>query len=248
MNSNTKQLAEQTNNALLRHYESLSAQEQKFMAKCNSLCSGEDYYVCQHFYCPQEYFEGKYKIMVVGKEANGWDNRGNTEQSMALTKEFLLGSAYRSPFWNFAHEFECALNGPKDFNQNHVFYSNIFRISNNGNPKQLVSYHFLDLMWEYLDTLQTVKSEVQIVRPDVVLFLTGPYYDGALQYIFGDLETKQALPGYTERKISRLVHPELPPHSYRLYHPDYALRHKELLWNNLINLLKEKIHNNQFFS
>lgn len=243
MNSDTKHSAELTNNALLRLYESLSAQEREFTDKCNSRCSGEDYYVCQHFYCPQEYFEGKYKIMIVGKEANGWGSCAGTEQSMAFTKAFLLDGAYRSPFWNFAHEFECALNGQKDFSQTHVFYSNIFRISNNGNPKQLISYSFLDLMWEYLDTLQTVKTEIQTVRPDVVLFLTGPGYDGALYHIFPDLQTKQAIPDYTERKISRLVHPELPPHSYRLYHPDYALRHKEALWNNLINALKKQILN-----
>ena len=71
-----------------------------------------------------------------------------------------------------------------------------------------------------------IPQELEILNPNVVLFLTGPNYDSIIKDNFGELKY-EALPNSTERQLSRVTLKNVP-FAYRTYHPNY-------LWRNDID-------------
>jgi hypothetical protein len=71
-----------------------------------------------------------------------------------------------------------------------------------------------------------LPTEISLAAPDVVVFLTGPYYDSRLALTFHGCEFK-AVKGRDKRTLSLLKHPDLPSRSYRTYHPGYLRRSKK---------------------
>lgn len=61
-----------------------------------------------------------------------------------------------------------------------------------------------------------LPGEIRITRPDSVVFLTGSRYDGRLRETFPGASLDPL-----SRFVSRVSHPELPWHSYRINHPNY---------------------------
>jgi len=61
-------------------------------------------------------------------------------------------------------------------------------------------------------------AELQILRPDVCIFLTGPDYDFILEDLFPGLEMSP-VDVAPARELATLIHPALPLRSYRTYHP-----------------------------
>jgi hypothetical protein len=72
-----------------------------------------------------------------------------------------------------------------------------------------------------------------------LLFVTGPSYDDVLAQYFADIEFKALdLPA---RQFAMLVHPDLPEHSYRLYHPNYLNRDRKGRWDKALGILGEQL-------
>jgi hypothetical protein len=66
-----------------------------------------------------------------------------------------------------------------------------------------------------------LQAEIEITKPSVVVFFTGPSYDHRLASTFPGLSFETS-----SRRLSRVFHPLLPRHSYRTYHPNYLRRSK----------------------
>jgi hypothetical protein len=66
-------------------------------------------------------------------------------------------------------------------------------------------------------------DEISLVKPEVIVFFTGPDHDPILRYVFPDLEFYRA-EGFDRRSLSRVEHNKLPECSFRTRHPGYSRR------------------------
>lgn len=78
-----------------------------------------------------------------------------------------------------------------------------------------------------------LPMEISALAPEVVIFFTGPEYDDRLRETYHRVgRTAKPLEfepvhGFNANSLSRLVHPNLPYHTYRTYHPNYSLHYNE---------------------
>ena len=82
-----------------------------------------------------------------------------------------------------------------------------------------------------------IKQELEIIKPNIVLFLTGPNYDSVIQDNFGTIE-KQALAPFSERQISKVKLDNVDL-AFRTYHPNYLWRNDiDSYFDTIINEIK----------
>jgi hypothetical protein len=157
--------------------------------------------------------------MIVGKETYGWsigknlpylkdgiENQTIVETLLRQYKGFELGKQLNSPFWQFSRK----LN--QEFNKsNRAFiWNNISKVDENmTTPK-----------WDILKGLSAdvnnpiIKTEIEILKPNVIVFLTGSVPESHLRNVFNGLKLVPI-----DKVVYRMVHPSLPYNSYKTQHP-----------------------------
>lgn len=135
---------------------------------------------------------------------------------------------YRSPFWRAYRQIRRNFDDDVDGLNTAVLWTNIFRMSLDGGS--VINGGTIEEIQSIQEATQgLLKAEIEILKPDVVIFFTGPYYNNALYSEFIDL-TLHDFYGYDLSRTSWLEHPSLPSVSLRTYHPGYLNRgHWELI-------------------
>jgi hypothetical protein len=156
------------------------------------------------------YSNQRIKLLIVGQETNGWGYfSSNIDEGMIHYENFNLGiDYYSSPFWNITRKVERLL-GNDEYS---CAWTNISKYD--VNAKRPSGSHLKEI--EKIDDL--LLKEIKVLKPDVVIFYTGPDLDYRLKKIFNSL-TYKSIEGFTERQFTRLIHPLLPQLSFRSYHP-----------------------------
>jgi hypothetical protein len=175
------------------------------------------------------YYNSNLKILFVGKENNGWfgkkereecgvkniqDKNLYLEKNLDLYERFNLGKNYRKPFFTFIDLLISKFN-EKGLSAGFV-WSNLLRMDCGGE-------HNIKTEVFNIDENKILVNEIKILKPDMVIFATGPNYDYWLDKTFIGL-SKECMDDKTEREFCILKHPALPEKSVRIYHPDYHLR------------------------
>lgn len=171
------------------------------------------------------YLSAARKLLCVGQQTFGWGGDGREVLSpeafnrcLEDYRNFALGTNYTaSPFWAACRKLYHSLNpdGPR----NGYAWSNLIRVDQAGyRPSPEIEN-------AVRTSFNVLGEEIAILKPDVVVFLTGPTYDQALEETFPKLSFS-ALENVSIREIARLRHPHLPIASYRVYHPNYLRRSK----------------------
>lgn len=161
---------------------------------------------------PNYYFNQQYKLMIIGQQTNGWSNSENSITGIINGyKEFNLGEHYRStPFWDFIRKIELNLH----IDPYQIVWCNLNRCDYNyGRPES-------DIEAELLRCFPGLIDEIQIVKPDVLIFLTGPMYDDLIFKSLGETDFKP-IQGFDPNNFCQAVNKDFPFHSYRTYHPKY---------------------------
>jgi len=183
--------------------------------------------------------------MFVGKETNGWNNQdisleGIIDHCIKLAKETMSREYNKSrPFWNFIKKINETINPEKELN---FIWNNINKFGKKkttgitGSGRGRASKQVLEQENEYFNVFIT---ELEITKPDVVIFLTGPSYDKDIKKKLPNVKFEEC-PGLKKRKFARVVHEKLPKKSFRVYHPQYLRQSK--MEREYIELLKEKIN------
>ena len=170
------------------------------------------------------------RLLIVGQETFGWgegiDHGQPIEQLVDILstwyESFDLGAKYRStPFWAAAHQINAALN--RDAETRSFLWSNLVKMDSG---KSRVPAEVEDRV----AALRLLQLEIAAHRPEVVIFFTGPRYDGRLRASFPGAVFE---PG--DAFLSRVEHPDLPKHSYRTYHPRYLRMSRR--WNVISDLI-----------
>jgi hypothetical protein len=173
---------------------------------------------------PDAYTQASRRLMVVGQQTDGWGEGYDPSSVGALMKgyaDFNLGAGKwrRTPFWRAAHELYRTLNPacpPEGF-----LWSNLAKVDVAGGcPPRAILERVLQ--WRLL------PKEIDIAKPDVVVFFTGPQYDGLLRETFPAARV-EAVGDYIARVTA--TDNSLPPHAYRTYHPKFLSFRRH--WNVL---------------
>lgn len=163
-----------------------------------------------------DYERSDIRLVVVGKETNGWGDHSLEGMSAELAvdtlmgeyRDFALGTHYRgrASFWTPVHELYRRLNPdapPLGF------------MALNASPLDLQGTTPDSSFQEAIIGTGLLSDEIRILEPDVVVFHTGPEYESWLDCWF---------PGLTRSGndwLALIASTGLPALTFRTYHPRY---------------------------
>ncbi len=184
----------------------------------------------------QNFLDSKIKVMVVGQESNGWNFflkqlrvdtdrnfRDSIQEAMGKTEKFQSKTKWdKAQFWRFATSIYNELNGKidkADSVKSYFFWTNLRKICYDKKPKKSFPQALQTQIDNNLNTL--LLEEIQIINPNVVLFLSGPDYDKYIkQQLNGARFNKVGM--FKEREMTHITHGNLPNTiMLRTYHPRY---------------------------
>lgn len=172
----------------------------------------------------ERYEKAPKRVMFCGQETYAWNSeeyntveKSSVESIMKRYDIFVNNGGYNSPYWNFQKQI---IN---DNPQIGFVQDNIVKI---GKADEAGCDETIDnLAHQYFPVF---REEVNILRPDLIIFLTGPNYDNKIEYNLGSFTKESCL---DKDEFSFLNHPENIcfdkltfndsniPISYRINHP-----------------------------
>jgi hypothetical protein len=174
-----------------------------------------------------DYETARVRLVVVGKETNGWANEvqlKNLRPNQAVRalmneyRDFRLGIGYsgKRSFWTPVHELYRQLN-PTERELGFVALNASKMDWDSSIPPWAIT--------EALVSTGILPEEIRILEPHVVVFHTGPAYESLLDKWFPSLER------HGDNFKAVLTSPDLPSLAFRTYHPrylNYRSRRKEV--------------------
>jgi hypothetical protein len=191
----------------------------------------------------------KTKLLIVGQETLRWQydpqELGTPGEAIRTFSDFAgaadgvrsmftlyrwygLGRRYpklNSPFWRGFRVLDAAVNSEIDS----ALWTNVFKVNVNGSVVRNCTRAEIVKIHKAQQGL--LQHEVQVLRPNVVVFFTGPSYDSALRAEFPDLEFRSF--GHTSNcassrsSLALLSASGLPAKAVRSYHPEYLQRSRQ---------------------
>ncbi|MDD3771842.1 MAG: hypothetical protein PHC38_04205, partial [Weeksellaceae bacterium] len=73
------------------------------------------------------------------------------------------------------------------------------------------------------DSFNVIKAEIEILKPHLIIFLTGPNYDGIINDRLSIVKYKK-IDGFNERQLAGIEMDSVKC-ALRTYHPNYLWRH-----------------------
>jgi hypothetical protein len=180
------------------------------------VASGEDVSAPFLPWVHPDYDRAAVRLVVVGKETNGWGDHPLAGRSpaeavetlMGEYRDFALGTRYQGAvaYWTPVHELYQALN-PNGATRGFVALnaSVVDQGGDTPNPELQAAIIGTGLLPE----------EIRILEPDVVVFHTGPAYETWLDGWFPGLHREG------DSMLAQLTAPGLPALTFRTYHPRY---------------------------
>jgi hypothetical protein len=174
-----------------------------------------------HIKNEEKYHNADIKIMFFGQETNGWEGVIGSKNINQLqnTYSLFLERRYGGQFWNAVHDYVNTIKGMNPDKQVEFVWNNIIKIGNDkskGKPKE----NLIDMQKQ---VFPVIRAEVEILKPDIVIFFTGPYYDRFIHDEWEELQL-QGVTQFTERQLAVLNHNLLPINAFRTYHPNFLYR------------------------
>lgn len=174
-----------------------------------------------------DYLNAKTKIMFFGQETNNWlieDHDGlfgaEIDDLFDLYDDFYNMKKcfnYGKPFWNTIKKWIDSLN-KANTDQFGYIYNNLVKIGRCGIG--FPETHYKDFIRPLLNEL--VSKEIEILKPDILLFFTGPNYDFIIDDIFSNPQ-RNSISGFIEREFCELQIKNIKL-AVRTYHPGYLNR------------------------
>jgi hypothetical protein len=186
-----------------------------------------------------QYFAAVTRIVFVGQETHGWwTESGGAAPSLTVPEitDFYrkmrpeLLRKYRSPYWQAVRKVatQLAIAEP----ESSVVFSNIFPcdVDKRQAPQELLKAFRL---WRVL------PDELEILRPEYVIFFCGPIYSWNLQCFF-----KSPLLGklYTATPVLSYIPVDVTWKGFVSFHPNYLRRAR--LWralDQIVHLISEDV-------
>lgn len=190
----------------------------------------------------EEYENADVKVMIFGQETNGWndffDEDSQIEPLLDLYQKFYLDKEYEDygkAFWNYIKNLKARIstNIPKEVG---YVWNNVLKIGKceSGTPQNgLINYT--------LQHFNVIPQEIEILKPDVLLFFSGPNYDEHIRKMVGNYST-QPIEKFSPQEFCKLNFSNIPVKlALRTYHPGAHLKSEKRddISNTIINLIQE---------
>ncbi len=176
------------------------------------------------------YLNSDIKIMFFGQETNIWHEKhgnflyhGNVNRLTCFYSNFFLNSSYKNhktPFWRGINKFEAEIKKKLDNQSVGFVWNNVLKI---GRGKIGFPSKINPLTNRYF---KVVLDEISILKPDYIVYFSGPNYDKLLRYVIGDFSTIQ-IEGFNTRELCVIKNDAIPL-SFRTYHPNYLYLNKKI--------------------
>lgn len=184
----------------------------------------------------EKYLASDLKIMFFGQETNDWEGTcGKGIDHLLDTYRIYLkevkDNQHHRTFWKMVRDYVKSVQ-QKDLNMKiDYIWNNILKV---GRAEGMGKPHpkTVELQQEYFPV---IKAELEILKPDVVVFFTGPYYDEYIKYEFPGAEYIN-IQNMKEREICVIDSEYLPARTFRTYHPGYLARGRQQLFERLKDL------------
>ncbi len=164
---------------------------------------------------PQDYYCKSKKVMICGQETQGWGNEFDTSPESAtiealqqLYDNFVNVGGYNSPYWQFVNSLKKACTNVSFVCNNIVKIGKKYGAGCDDRLNELSLKYF-----------PVLREEIVVLKPDVILFLTGPNYDWRIRNALGNFNFN---PVGGINKLVRISFCDTSlPVAYRCYHPRY---------------------------
>lgn len=175
-----------------------------------------------------EFIQADVKVMIFGQETNDWECEfphpdGVPHLHSVYDEFFNKGKcfSYGGQFWNGFSKIQDRLRDEFSAESKSVgfIWNNVIKIGRCGEagaPCKSV------LDWQKA-TVELTRKEIDLYQPDIVIFLSGPNYDGHITSIFDDAAFS-SVGDRPKRQLARVSSRRLPVKSLRTYHPGYLWR------------------------
>jgi hypothetical protein len=151
----------------------------------------------------------------------------------ALARRF---PTLNSPFWRAFRLLDAGINTVTDS----ALWTNLFKVDVNGSVVRNCTAKEMTAIQNVQQGL--LRHEVEVLKPDFVVFFTGPSYDTSIRCAFPEAEFRPLAPEFPTSTISLVSAPGLPPNTVRTYHPVYLQRSRR--WS-ILPLIAEWVRNQQ---
>ena len=195
-----------------------------------------------HIDSEEDWKNADIRLMFFGQETNRWCGEWSDESNPGRPgMDYVQGIydvffnkegcwSYGGQFWNGVSRFIKLLHEKYPDKKISLIWNNIVKIGKE-NDKGLPPDYIYEVEREHFSI---IKDELEITKPNIVLFLTGPNYDNIIKDNLGQVEFLAGTP-YPERQISRIFIDEIP-FAFRTYHPNYLWRNDiDDFFNAIIN-------------
>lgn len=172
-----------------------------------------------------EYLQADIKVMVFGQETNDWHgDYGGANEAESLVEEydeFFTSKkcfSYGGQFWNAVSKTVDTLQD-KTGKSVGLLWNNIVKIGKAGDKGRPE----IELIEWQKPAMKMIIKEIEVAKPDIVIFFTGPDYDDMLHLVFEDIKFECASEK-SVRQLALVSSKYLPVNSIRTYHPGYLWR------------------------
>ena len=189
---------------------------------------------------PSNYESFENKIMIFGQETNFWCGEcGNDsafsnsiDKSLEIYESFYLNNgtgSYGGPFWNEFKRIKRTVIKP----ENSIFvWNNINKIgkTGKGNLDEINKIQFKNF--------KVISEEIELLKPNIVVFLTGHNYDFFIRENIGNFNQKEISDCLFELDFNKNYK---NIKFFKTYHPNglYHLKKNRIVIPNLINEIQK---------
>ena len=182
-----------------------------------------------------EFKKSDIRVMIFGQETNDWkepEYDDDIQFVLDIYNDFYnTGYCYNygGQFWNGVNRFRKMLAEKYPDKKISYLWNNVVKIGK-FNDKGCPPDYIYEVERKYFSV---IKEEIDIIKPNVILFLTGPNYDNKISDTFGPV-AYSALSPFSERELSKISIPNVDV-AFRTYHPGYLWRNDiESFFNAII--------------
>jgi hypothetical protein len=173
----------------------------------------------------EKYQSSDIKIMIFGQETNDWGDNftGDPNDALNTYNDFFNSNAcygYAGHFWNGVNRFLTLLSQRFPDKNIASVWNNVIKVGNSGRNKNNPPEYIYNIEKTYFNV---IENEIEILKPNIILFVSGPYYDTEIQNSLTDVSFSKLNNNFSDRAIAKLKYKNLD-NVYRTYHPNYLWR------------------------
>lgn len=168
------------------------------------------------------------KVIIVGKESDGWLgypyydflSTKALDDALAEYRNFDIASYGGGCFGRYFAMFQNRLfQGSDNGQKGSALWLNLFKLNEGMLP--MIDSPYCESVLKLQGNI--FRQELDALKPDAVVFLTGPSYDWVIQEFYPDAKCVP-LEDHKQRHLARIVADGLPDLTFRTYHPAYVNR------------------------